>query len=113
MTETSSDPGENQLLPANEEKSRNGKKEPPRPPRKWIFVYVLVVLAALVGWGVYGRWQRNAEAAEAKQQTDNFVPTVRVATAKRVDDRVQMSLPGQTEPFELSGRLRPGDRIRR
>ncbi len=74
--------------------------EQPRAPRARLFVPVAVVLALLIAWGAYGHWQQAADAEETQQQTNNFVPTVRVATAQRVDAPVTLTLPGQTEPFD-------------
>ena len=77
-------------------------RDEPRPPRARIFLPVLVLLALLVAWGAYGRWQRGADARETQQQTNDFAPTVRVAEAKRVDTPVDLTLPGQTEAFDAA-----------
>ncbi len=78
------------------------EQDTPRAPRLRVFAGVAVVLAALIAWGAYGHWQRGADAEETQQQTNDFVPTVRVAEAKRVDDPVPLTLPGQTEPFDMA-----------
>ena len=65
-------------------------------------VAALVVVAALIGWGVYGHWRTNSQAEQTQQQTANSIPTVRVATAKRNDNPIDTILPGQTEAFQIA-----------
>ena len=84
----------NDASPAVEQRTR------PRPPRKGLYFAVAGVLLALLAWGAYVHWQRDADAAETTRQAADFVPTVRVAEAKRVDAPVTMTLPGQTQPFD-------------
>ncbi|HEY1944686.1 MAG TPA: efflux RND transporter periplasmic adaptor subunit [Roseiarcus sp.] len=69
----------------------------------WVAIVVaLVVVAALLGWGAYGHWREKRQAAQTQQDTAQFVPTVRVAPAKREDDPVKLVLPGQTEAFQTA-----------
>lgn len=71
-----------------------------RPPsRRLYFIVALVVLLALA-WGGWGRWQQDRAALETQQQVLNFVPEVRVATAKAQDGPVTLTLPGSVLPFD-------------
>jgi HlyD family secretion protein len=74
----------------------------PPAPRKRILVYVLVPVVALLGAGAYLHWRTYAEAAETQQEQENFVPTVRTALAQRIGSPVELSLPGQTEAFDVA-----------
>ncbi len=82
------------------EEARAAISGTPRPPRLRVFAPVAVLLALLVAWGAYGRWQRGADARETQRESNDFAPSVRVTEAKRVDDPVAMTLPGQTEPYD-------------
>ena len=78
--------------------------KPERPPvgpvpRRPLLVAGLVVALAL-GWGTWGHYNRAAEASRTQQQTANFVPDVRVATAKRENGPVPFSLPGTVSAFD-------------
>ncbi len=80
------------------------KPERERPPvgpvpRRPLLVAGLVVLLAL-GWGTWGHYNRAAEASQTQQQTANFVPDVRVVTAKREDGPVPFNLPGTVSAFD-------------
>ena len=74
----------------------------PPPPRKRAFAYVLVPVALLVGLGSYLHWRTYADAAETQKEQEDFVPQVRTTVAKRVDSPVQLTLPGQTEAFDVA-----------
>ena len=74
----------------------------PPPPRKRVIVYVLLPVALLLGLGGYLHWRTYADAAETQQQQEDFVPEVRTATAQRIDAPVQLTLPGQTEAFDVA-----------
>jgi len=74
----------------------------PPPPRKRAFAYVLVPVALLVGLGSYLHWRTYADAAETQKEQEEFVPQVRTTVAKRVDSPVQLTLPGQTEAFDVA-----------
>ncbi len=73
---------------------------PPRPPGWRLAAFVVIAVAALLAWGGYGHWQRNSAASETQHQTADFVPTVRVSVAKRLDGPVQLILPGNTLAFD-------------
>ena len=68
-------------------------------PRKALTVTALVV-AALLGWGAWGHYERAAEASQTQQQTRDFVPSVRTAIAKRLDGPVKFTLPGTVAAFD-------------
>jgi RND family efflux transporter MFP subunit len=74
----------------------------PPAPRKRILVRVLVPVFALLGTGAYLHWRTYAEAAETQQQQENFVPKVRTALAQRIGSPVELTLPGQTEAFDVA-----------
>ncbi len=74
----------------------------PPPPRKRVLLYVLVPVLLLLGLGGYLHWRTYAAAAETQQQQESFVPEVRTTTAQRVDSPVQLTLPGQTEAFDVA-----------
>jgi RND family efflux transporter MFP subunit len=76
-------------------------RKPSRPPWGFLIVAVIIV-AGLLGWGVYAHWRTNGQAAQTQQRTENFVPTVRVAVAKREDAPMEVVLPGQTEAFQIA-----------
>jgi RND family efflux transporter MFP subunit len=78
----------------------NGKQPP--PARGCNFLVVIVGIVVLVAWGGWSHWRTAADARETQQQTSNFVPTVRVAVAKREDQPVLLTLPGQIQVFDAA-----------
>ena len=81
---------------------KNADKQVPPPPRRRVLLYVGIPLALLLAWGAFGHWRTHAAAAETARQERDFVPEVRVATAKSEDAPVQLTLPGQTEAFDIA-----------
>jgi RND family efflux transporter MFP subunit len=75
---------------------------PPPPPRKRILVFVLVPVLALLTLGGYLHYQTYAAASATQQEQQNYVPQVRTATAQKVDTPVELTLPGQTEAFNVA-----------
>jgi HlyD family secretion protein len=73
----------------------------PMPPKK-LFFGVVILLAGLVAFGLYGHWQQDAAANETQEETVNFVPTVRTATAVALTKPVDLVLPGQTRAFDAA-----------
>ena len=57
---------------------------------------------ALLGLGGYLHWRTYAAAAETKQEQEDFVPRVRTAVAQKLDTPVDLTLPGQTEAFDVA-----------
>jgi RND family efflux transporter MFP subunit len=76
--------------------------ETPPPPRKRILVFVLVPLLALLILGGYLHYQTYAAATAAQQEQQNFVPQVRTTAAQTVDKPIELTLPGQTEAFNVA-----------
>jgi RND family efflux transporter MFP subunit len=74
----------------------------PPPPRKRILVFVIVPVVALLGFGGYLHYQTYAAATETMREQENFVPQVRTIMAKKVDQPVDLTLPGQTEAFDVA-----------
>jgi RND family efflux transporter MFP subunit len=77
-------------------------RTPPPPPRKRTFLFVLLPVILLLGTGGYLHWRSYADAAETQKEQEDFVPQVRTTVAKRVDSPVQLTLPGQTEAFDVA-----------
>jgi HlyD family secretion protein len=74
----------------------------PPAPRKRIIVYVLVPVLSLLGLGAYLHWRTYAEAAETRKEQEDFVPHVRTAMAQKIGGPMQLTLPGQTEAFDVA-----------
>ena len=70
-------------------------------PRRPLWIAGAVVVA-LLGWGAWGHYAREAEASQTQKQTQDFVPTVQVATAQREDGPVPFTLPGTVAAFDQS-----------
>lgn len=79
---------------------RREPASPPPPPRKRVYVFVLLFVAALLGYGGLGHWRTDQRAAEAQQEAVDFVPEVQTITAKVSEEPVKLTLPGQTEAFD-------------
>jgi HlyD family secretion protein len=78
------------------------KQAPPPPPRSRVFVFVAVPIAVLLGLGAYWHHQTYANAAETQRQQQDFTPHVETAVAQRTDKPVDLTLPGQTEAFNVA-----------
>lgn len=99
---TASDPAVPGGPPAeNAEGSRQKEKAPP-PPRKRVLLFVLVPVILILALGAFLHWRTYAAARETQRQQQNFVPKVRTATAQKVDTPVDLTLPGQTEAFDVA-----------
>ncbi len=77
-------------------------RTPPPPPPKRVLLYVLVPVLSLLGIGSYLHWRTFVDAAETQKQQEDFVPQVRTAMARKINSPVQLSLPGQTEAFDVA-----------
>ncbi len=77
-------------------------KQPPPPPRKRLLAFVIIPVLGLLCFGGYRHWQTYAAANETLREQEDFVPQVRTATAKKVDQPVELTLPGQTEAFNVA-----------
>jgi RND family efflux transporter MFP subunit len=77
-------------------------RTPPPPPGKRILLYVLIPAFSLLGLGGYLHWRTFADAAETQQEQKEFVPQVRTETARKIDAPRELTLPGQTEAFDVA-----------
>jgi len=84
----------------NQPASENG--ETPPPPPKRIIAYVLAPILALLILGGYLHYRTYAAATDTQQEQRDFVPQVRTATAQKVDNPVELTLPGQTEALNVA-----------
>lgn len=71
-------------------------------PSKWVFFLVFLILAGGIGYGAYGHWRQYGEAKETQDKTINFVPRVRLTAAKLVDSPIDLTLPGETQPWDTA-----------
>lgn len=72
---------------------------PPPPPGKAPFVLLLLAGIGLVGFGAYGHWQRDLEAAATLDRIRGLVPRVKTTLAQRAEGPLDLTLPGETRPF--------------
>jgi HlyD family secretion protein len=80
----------------------NTDRAPPAPPRKRTLLYVLVPVLTLLGAGGYQHWRTFANAAETQKEQEDFVPQVRTMQVRKIDTPVELTLPGQTEAFDVA-----------
>jgi len=85
-----------------------GKPNDPRLNRRrwWRFAVIgfLVALgvASAIGYGVYGRSQRNQAAREELETRKDRVPEVRIEKVKTVDTPKEYHLPANTQAFDAA-----------
>lgn len=79
--------------------AEGGGDRKPAMPSRWIFVGVLVVLALALAWGIYGHLRQEAAATATQRQETDRVPKVRTVEAKTEGGPVDLTLPGETQPF--------------
>ena len=78
------------------------KRDLPKLPMRRIGIAVGAVLLVLLAIGVFGR-VRTDRAAEATRRTlTTDAPRVQVATAKRENGSIAVSLPAQTQPWDAA-----------
>ncbi len=77
-------------------------ENPPPVPRKRVFAVVLLLLACLIGYGAFKHWQTSQAADEAQREVRDFVPAVQTIEARGDDAPRKLTLPGQTEPFDMA-----------
>ncbi len=89
------------LAPEQREEGGDGRDETSKPgmPSRWIFVGVLVVIGLALAWGIYSHHQTDSAAATTQQHQADAIPNVRVVAAKAENGPVELTLPGETQPF--------------
>ena len=80
----------------------DAEKDPPPLPRKRVFFLTILVVASLLAYGGYEHFETYEEATNTQHEATDFVPEVQTITAKAEMDPVNLSLPGQTEPFDTA-----------
>ncbi len=78
-------------------------EETPPPPRKRIIAFVAVPAFALLLLGGWIHYETYAAARTTQQEQEDFVPQVRTTTARKDAKPVELTLPGQTEAFNVAG----------
>jgi HlyD family secretion protein len=74
----------------------------PPPPRKLPFVIAALILGCLLALGAYHHWKQHSAAVATQQKAIDFVPTVRTFVAERVVKPIEITLPGETRPFDTA-----------
>ncbi len=87
------------LAPEREEGDGRDEASKPDMPSRWIFVGVLVVIGLALAWGIYRHMQTGAAATATQQRQADMVPSVRTVAARTEDGPVELTLPGETQPF--------------
>ena len=83
-------------------REREADAAAPPLPRKRFFLFVVLLLAGLLGYGAYGHWVTYDQATQTQREAIDFVPEVNTITAKLDDEPVKLTLPGETAPFYSS-----------
>ncbi len=76
------------------------RDEHPPLPRARVFVFAVLLVAALLGYGAYRHWQTSLAADQTQRETAAFMPEVQTITAKAEDQAYKVTLPGQTDAFD-------------
>ncbi len=82
--------------------SESEDRQPPEPPGKRVFIIAGGVVLVLLAFGAVGHWMESDRAGATHRNTVDDVPSVQTARAKRVDQPVETTLPGQTEAFDTA-----------
>ena len=96
----SADPRPGTAPDANVPPAKERKEVGPVPVRPLVFAGLVVT--GLLGWGAWSHYDQAAEASQTQKDTQDFVPTVQVATAQREDGPVPFTLPGTVSAFDQS-----------
>lgn len=75
---------------------------PPKPPSRKVFAIVGLVLLACLAWGGYSHWRSYSESKQTASDTVNRAVDVRTTEAKREDTPLDLTLPGETEAFDMA-----------
>ncbi len=81
--------------------AKQGSEVPP-PPSRWVFFFVLLGVACLLGYGGYRHWALDREATQTQREAIDFVPSVRTITAEADGKPTILTLPGETDAFDSS-----------
>lgn len=84
----------------NRDADKSAASEKRKFPSRWVFVGAAVLVCCLLAWGIYGHWEQSSAASETQDQSANMVPNVRVVAAQAQDAPVDLTLPGETQPFD-------------
>lgn len=92
--------------PDKGENSKPGKKEeddnPPKPPPKLVFVIAGLILLAAVAWGGFEHWRSYEASKQTADGTVNRPVEVRTTEAQRLDQPIDLTLPGETQAFDTA-----------
>src|SRR6478609_5094801 len=102
MNDATPNPQDEQSLSSHGDAVLHPKGDPARRRRgaRLLLAGVVLVLALLVGYGVWAHAQRRTDAVETLQQQQAIVPEVRTSLVTAVTEPRQVDLPGSTLAFE-------------
>ena len=88
-------------LAPGQEGEGDGRDEADKPamPSRWIFVGVLLAVVLALAWGIARHMQTGAAATATQRRQAEQVPNVRVVAARAEGGPVELTLPGETQPF--------------
>ena len=73
------------------------------PKSAWgLSLLALLVLGAMIAWGVWSHMARSSDAETALATRQNAVPLVRVMTVKSIDGPSTVDLPGTMQAFDAA-----------
>jgi RND family efflux transporter MFP subunit len=75
---------------------------PPPAPRKRVFVLPALIVVGLLAYGGFKHWETDRMAAQAQEEAIDFVPEVQTITAKADPTDVTLTLPGETQAFDVA-----------
>lgn len=102
-TETSQieSPDQDKVQPG--EKNREpSDRLPPKAPPKTVFVIAGLILLLCLAWGAYSHWRTYSDSKQTADQTVNRVVDVRTTAAELQDGPMKLTLPGQTDAFDMA-----------
>lgn len=71
-------------------------------PRKLPFIIAFLLLGALLAFGIYRHWDEHEAAVDVQKRVIDFVPTVRTIISQRVVKPFEITMPGETRPFDTA-----------
>ena len=93
------DPADRRADASDAPRSKDGDPAP-TPPPKSVFVVAGLVLAAALGWGAYAHWRDYRASQQTTSETLERTIEVRTTEAKRQDQPIPVTLPGQTAAYD-------------